>query len=150
MRRTYRRRPFVARAKRPSNRVVRAATATLGATSQATAYTWIASDPCTVRSISLMTGAIGTSNANIPFVLVRVPEGYNANPITFPALTDDMYNPTNQVLISGVITDATETIKRYNAIGRKMQPGDRLALIYSNIGIAAQEISFELSFSELR
>ena len=37
----------------------------------------------------------------IPYVLVLVQEGYNANAITYPAVTDDMYNPTMNVLISG-------------------------------------------------
>ena len=61
---------------------------------------------------------------------MRVPEGYNANTITYPALTADLYNPTDLVLISGVLTDGTVEDHKSNFIGRKMKAGDRLALIF--------------------
>ena len=36
----------------------------------------------------------------VAYALVYVPEGYNVNNLTFPAVTDDMYNPTKMVIIS--------------------------------------------------
>ena len=42
----------------------------------------------------------------VAYALVYVPEGYNVNNLTFPAVTDDMYNPTKMVIISGVCNSA--------------------------------------------
>ena len=68
--------------------------------------------------------------AAVAYCLVHVREGYNANSITYPAVTDDMYNPTNDVIISGVLTDGSTEDHKYARIGRKMKPGDRIALLY--------------------
>ena len=56
-------------------------------------------------------------------------EGYNANSIVWPAITTDLYNPTMDVLISGVLTDGGVEDHKYNAIGRKLKTGDRLCLL---------------------
>ena len=86
----------------------------------------------------------------VPYVLVRVQEGYNANTIVYPALTDDMYNPTNEVLMSGILTDQTSEDHKRNMIGRKLKANDRLALIFLNgSASSASSISFEISFSIL-
>ena len=119
---------------------------------QQVAYTWTAAEACTVKSIRLDAGATAitaTPDTNVAYVLVRVPEGYNANNITYPALAADMYNPTELVLISGVLTDGSAEDHKSNFIGRKMKAGDRLALIFYNAGGAAVTVSFEINFSVL-
>ena len=65
----------------------------------------------------------------VPYALVVVREGYNANPLNYPAITDDLYNPTMDVLISGILTDNAVEDSKYNAIGRKLKKGDRICLI---------------------
>ena len=90
--------------KRNAERHIRGGKTGMPANSQTAAYTYTATEACTIKSIRLdigMTGVAveGSENA-LSYVLVRVPEGYTANTITYPALTVDMYNPTDQVLIS--------------------------------------------------
>ena len=65
----------------------------------------------------------------VPYALVVVREGYNANTLTYPAITDDLYNPTMDVLISGILTDNAVEDHKSNAIGRKLKKGDRICLI---------------------
>ena len=102
-----------------------------------------------VYSVGLW-GFYGFSNgANMPYVLVRVAEGYTANTMTWPALTGDMYNPTDQVLISGVLTSGQSEDHKGNSIGRKMKAGDRMALIFLNGSSEDLDVSFEISFSIL-
>ena len=92
---------------------------------QQTAYTYTATQPCTVRSIKLDTGvtfsmpAKEATSSLTSFVVVR--EGYNANSMVWPAITTDLYNPTMDVLISGVLTDGEVEDHKYNAIGRKLK-----------------------------
>ena len=104
-----------------------------------------------MKSIKLDIGSTNASedvyNKVQPYVLALVPEGYNANPIAYPALTDDLYNPTSFVLISGILTDAALEDNKYNMLGRKMKKGDRLALIIMNKSDGPHTISFEISFS---
>ena len=73
-------------------------------------------------------------------------------PIQFwPAITTDLYNPTMDVLISGVLTDGGVEDHKYNAIGRKLKTGDRLCLLYYaalNNGSNAS-VTFEMNFSVL-
>ena len=137
--------------KRNSERVIRGGSSSIASMTQQIAYTYTAAEACTVKSIKLDIGSsmVAETNYNMlhPYVLALVLEGYNANPITYPALTDDMYNPTNLVLISGILTDAAVEDHKYNMIGRKMKKGDRLALIIQNRGEGAQTVSFEISFS---
>ena len=69
--------------------------------------------------------------------------------MSYPAVEVDIYNPTDQVLISGILTDPTVEDHKSNWIGRKMKPGDRLALIIFNGEGEDVRVSFELSFSVL-
>jgi hypothetical protein len=136
--------------KRNAERVIRASNSSVAESTQQVAYTWTAVEACTVKSIRLDTGAAQSpGSVSTPYVLVRVPEGYNANAITYPALTSDMYNPTDLVLISGILTDGATEDHKSNFIGRKMKAGDRLALIFFNAGSGAVNISFEINFSVL-
>ena len=148
-------RRYVSRPKRNAERVVRAGVSTIGFGTQQTAYTYTATQPCTVRSIKLDTGVTffdaGEGGNVIPYVLVVVREGYNANSMVWPAITTDLYNPTMDVLISGVLTDGEVEDHKYNAIGRKLKIGDRLCLIYySALGSGnSVQVSFEMNFSVL-
>ena len=67
----------------------------------------------------------------------------------YSALVDDMYNPTMNVLISGVITDPVAEDQKHNMAGRKMKAGDRLALIFYNAANIGSEVTFEINFSVL-
>jgi len=154
MSRIYRRRGGSRRymTKRNCDRKIVGAAVTMTAGAQSVVYTWEAKEACTVKSIKLDLGCTQstTGAVSVPYVLVRIPEGYAANTITYPALTDDMYNPTDQVLISGVLTDQSSEDHKFNAIGRKMKPGDRLGLICNNRdGTSANTVTFELNFSVL-
>ena len=143
---------YVARAKRNSERVVRAGQTAVATGTQGAAYTYTATQPCTVRSIKLDLGMItaAAGDANVPYVLVVVREGYNVNQINYPAITDDLYNPTMDVLISGVLTDNTVEDHKFNSIGRKLKTGDRICLVLAAFGSAGQTIvTFEMSFSVL-
>ena len=145
-------RRFISKPKRNAERVIRAGFSNIATGTQQIAYTWTATEACTVKSIRLDAGATAitaTPDTNVAYVLVRVPEGYNANTITYPALAADMYNPTDLVLISGVITDGAVEDRKSNFIGRKMKAGDRLALIFYNAGAASVTVSFEINFSVL-
>ena len=147
--RRYIRKSF-ARPKRNAERIIRGGSSTVAAGTQQIAYTWTAKESCTIKSIRLDLGASATNANIVPYVLVRVPEGYNANTIVYPAIADDMYNPTEMVLISGILTDPTVEDHKSNWIGRKMKAGDRLALIIFNGAVAGNiDVSFELSFSVL-
>ena len=143
-------RRFLSRPKRNCERVIRGGTSTVTTGTQQIAYTWTATDACTVRSIKLDVGCTNGMEASvvrIPYVLVRVPEGYNANSMTYPALAVDLYNPTDLVLISGILTENGSEDHKFNMIGRKMKAGDRLALIFLNFGNVDIDCCFEISFS---
>ena len=80
-----------------------------------------------LSNLFLDVGATGADvGVLVPCVMVRVQEGYNANSITYPALTSDMYNPTNEVMMSGILTDQTSEDHKSNFIGRKLKDGDRI------------------------
>ena len=146
--RRYVRRSF--RPKRNAERVIRGGTSTIATGTQQVAYTYTARDACVAKSIKLDVGVTTPGSAtSIPYVLVLVQEGYNANQIIYPALTDDMYNPTMNVLISGVITDPVVEDHKFNMVGRKMKPGDRLALIFYNAANLGSDVTFEINFSVL-
>ena len=86
----------------------------------------------------------------VPYVMARVQEGYNANSITYPALTSDMYNPTNEVMMSGILTDQSIEDHKSNFIGRKLKAGDRICLIFLNgSASSAASVSFQISFTVL-
>ena len=143
----YRSKP---RAKRPTDRVIRAGQAPVTNTT-GTAYLWTATTPCTVTNFKL---DIGEESANqywpVAYALVYVPEGYNVNSLTFPAVADDMYNPTKMVIISGVCNSSGTEDHKSSRYSRKCSVGDRIALILITTRPSAsgtQPTNFELSFT---
>ena len=144
---------YVSRPKRNAERVVRAGVSTVAPDTQQTAYTYTASEACVARSIKLDIGCtfVGAENAYMPYALVVVREGYNANGLNYPALSDDLYNPTMDVLISGILTDNGVEDHKWNSIGRKLKKGDRLCLIVRNVSPAGAGtiVAFEMNFSVL-
>ena len=146
--RYYRRRRFYRRNSRPTERTVRAgSTGDISPSQQAAAYVFTASDPCTATNFRLDTG-IGSGNvSSVVYALVYVPEGYDINNLNYPAVNDDLYNPTKCVLISGVLTDTVTEDHKFSRMSRKMAVGDRIALIYYNAGVNSANCSFELSFT---
>ena len=149
--RRYNVRRYVGRVKRNAERRIRAGSTTVGSGVQQTAYTFTASQAGVVKSIKLDVGVVASSGGedvgNLAYALVLVREGYNVNNMTYPALTDDLYNPTNDVLISGVLSGGTIEDHKSNKIGRKMKAGDRIALIFYNVAAYNMAGFFELSFS---
>ena len=150
----YRRRSSkrIVRPKRPTERFVRAGKSVVPPSVTTTGYVWTAVETGTVTNIKLDTGmdrdpATALQNA-IAYALVYVPEGYNANALTFPALTDDLYNPTKNVLISGVLNSTAMEDHKFTKYSRKVVRGDRLCLLYYNTDAANQEVSFELNFTQ--
>ena len=148
-------RRYASRPKRNAERVIRAGSSFVVPGTQQTAYTYSSDQACTVKSIKLDIGM--TANAetvtNLPYALVVVREGYNANALNWPALTVDLYNPTMDVLISGILTDSAVEDHKYNAIGRKLKKGDRLCLIVfaeaSGAGSGNVVVAFEMNFTVL-
>ena len=146
------RRSYGAKTKRNAERTIRAGESVVTVGTQQTAYTYTATQACTVKSIKLDLGMTATAaaNSNMPYALVVVREGYNANTLTYPALTDDLYNPTMDVLISGVLTDGAIEDHKFNMIGRKLKRGDRLCLIVMAAGDAGNlRVVFEMNFTVL-
>ena len=145
---------YVARPKRNAERHIKASNYGLqDANVTYTGYVYTAESAQTVKSIKLdigmsETGTVTFENHAIAYALVVVREGYNANSLNYPAVADDLYNPTMDVLISGVITDTTVEDHKYNMIGRKLKQGDRLCLLSRSTAGNAMTI-FELSFSVL-
>ena len=150
MSRRYPVRRYVGRVKRNAERHVRAGTSNVAANTQRIAYTYVAPQAGTVKSIKLDIGNGGglSNDTIVPYALVVVREGYNANLLVYPALSDDLYNPTMDVLVSGVLTDGSFEDHKWNKIGRKLKTGDRLCLIvYNTSSGTATDVAFELSFS---
>jgi len=144
------RRRFIAKPKRNAERILRGGASNIPSGAQVVAYTYTANEAGTVKSIKLDTGITSiTASAGTPYVLVHVREGYNVNNISYPAITSDMYNPTADVLISGILTDNAVEDHKFNMIGRKLKTGDRLALIYYNSAGGEVTAQFEMSFSFL-
>ncbi len=147
-------RRYVSRPKRNAERVIRGGVSAVGVNTQQTAYTYTAAEACTVKSIKLdigMTAGQEFATTNVPYVVVVVREGYNANSIVWPAINTDLYNPTMDVLISGVLTDGGVEDHKYNAIGRKLKAGDRLCLLYYAVLTDGSNatVTFEMNFSVL-
>lgn len=116
-----------------------------------TGYVYTSQQAETVKGIKLdmgmLTSAASSSNgAAIAYAIVVVREGYNANSLTYPAIAVDMYNPTMDVLMSGVLTDNQVEDHKYNGVGRKMKGGDRICLLVLGT-VANLDSAFELSFS---
>jgi len=151
MARYYRKTRRYARKSRPSDRKIRAATTTL--TSAGTTYTgylYTADVPQTARGIRLDCGMRqdGGGAGIVAYALVVVREGYNTNDINFPAINDDLYNPTQDVLISGVLTEGSVEDHKFNMIGRKLRQGDRIALVLRGT-MDTMSVGWELSFTAL-
>ena len=144
---------YVARPKRNAERHIRAGEIYMpDAGTTYTGYVYTASSAQTVRSIKLDIGMANpgptATNEAFAYALVVVREGYNANAISYPATSSDLYNPTMDVLISGVITDSGVEDHKYNSIGRKLKTGDRLCLLVRSAKDTAGGV-FEMSFSVL-
>ena len=118
-----------------------------------TAFTYTATVACTVKSLKLDIGAnlvSGTGEAALVYALVHVREGYNPQPLNWPVVAGDLYNPTMDVLISGVLTDTALEDHKTNMIGRKLKTGDKLALMVLNGSATSScRVHFELPFSVL-
>ena len=147
--RYYRRRRIFKRSSRPTERIVRAgSTGQISTGNQVSAYVYTATDPNTATRFKLDTGfSASTAGGPVVYALVYVPEGYNINNIVYPAVTDDIYNPTKNVLLSGVLTDNAIEDHKSTSYSRKMAVGDRIALIYYNASSSQVDASFELSFT---
>jgi hypothetical protein len=135
-------------AKRNADRHLPCGNSVVADGAQQFAYTYTAKQACTVKSIKLDIGARG-ANLIMPYALVVVREGYDANLLNYPVVQGDMYNPTMDVLISGVITDQGNEDHKSNAIGRKLKTGDRLCLLVANSTAAAITCAFEMPFTVL-
>ena len=136
------------KAKRPTERIIRAGQAPVTNTT-GSAYIWTADTPCTITNFKL---DVGEESANtywpVAYALVYVPEGYNVNNLTFPAVSDDLYNPTKMVIISGVCNSSGNEDHKSSRYSRKCSPGDRIALIMiSTRPSGTQPTNFELSFT---
>ena len=134
------RRAVYARQNVMSKRIIRSGSANMSAGTQSAVYTYTATKACVAKNIKLDIGATEDAATTIacPYVLVVVREGYNPNLINYPALTDDMYNPTMDV-----------EDQKSNHIGRKLKKGDRLCLIVSNTSSGSVGIMFETNMSIL-
>ena len=143
---------YVVRPKRNAERHIRAGRMDLPdyATTY-TGYVYTAGSAQTVKSIKLDIGQnplVSEAQKGAVYAIVVVREGYQANALQWPALTTDLYNPTMDVLISGVLTDAAVEDHKWNSIGRKLKTGDRICLIARGTD-GASHLNFELSFSIL-
>ena len=116
---------YVPRIKRNAERHIRGGRMDLpdGAVTY-TGYVYTAGSAQTVKSIKLDIGQNTTSTTpqnGAVYAIVVVREGYQANALQWPALTTDLYNPTMDVLVSGVLTDPAVEDHKWNAIGRKLK-----------------------------
>ena len=152
----YRRRNLsrnqVIRRRRPTERVIRQGVATIPAVSNANVvgYVFTAKENGTASNFKLenLIAGTATNSMTIPYALVYIPEGYDANTITWPAVTDDMYNPTKYALITGILFDNQVRDSKSSRYSRKMVPGDRIALLYrgTNSSVPAQ-CAFSINFT---
>ena len=143
---------YVPRIKRNAERHIRSGSITMADSNLTyTGYVYTAGTAQTIKSIKLDIGGWQTTGYNsngAAYAIVVCREGYQANSLQWPALTTDMYNPTMDVLISGVLTDGTVEDHKWNKIGRRLKTGDRLCLIiYNTTASTAIVCAFELSFS---
>ena len=154
----YRRRALsrtsVIRRKRPTERIVRAGVATLpsqGSAPNVIGYVFTAKENGTVSNFKLENCIIsmGTgTNTTVPYAVVYVPEGYNANNLTWPAVVDDMYNPTKNVLMSGILINSENRDFKSSRYSRKVVPGDRICLIYQGPVNNAITVGFTINFTQ--
>ena len=149
MSRRYNVRRYFRRAKRNAERHVRGGSANVVGGTQQIAYTYEATQACVVKSVKLDIGIrSGDSQSTMPYILGVFREGNSVNNLIYPALTDDMYNPTLNVLISGVLNSDGIEDHKSNYIGRKLKKGDRLFLLVRNYNATGNnDVAFEISFS---
>ena len=119
------------------------------AATTAAVYTFTADEPLTATNFQL---DIGTYNITqgVPYALVHVPDGYQANVLNYPTVApQNLYEPVQNVLISGVITNNSQGIQdhRRSRYSRKLREGDRIALLVYNPLTEAVPVSFELNFT---
>ena len=130
MSRRYNVRRYIRRAKRNAERHVRGGQSNVTGGTQQIAYTYEAMEACVVRSIKLDIGVRnGDSQTTMPYILGVVREGNTVNNLVYPAVNADMYNPTMDVLISGVLTSDGVEDHKSNYIGRKLKKGDQIFLL---------------------
>ena len=152
----YRRRNLsrtqVIRRRRPTERIIRQGVANIPAVPNANVvgYVFTAKENGTASNIKLET-LISTTSSNamtIPYAVVYIPEGYDANTIAWPAVTDDLYNPTKYALITGILFDNQVRDNKSTRYSRKMVPGDRIALIYRGTNSSATgQVAFSINFT---
>ena len=149
MSRRYNVRRYFRRAKRNAERHVRGGQSNVVGGTQQIAYTYEATQACVIKSIKLDIGVrIGDSQSTIPYILGVVREGNSVNNLVYPAVNVDMYNPTMNVLISGVLTSDGVEDHKSNYIGRKLKKGDQIFLLVRNHGSTGNnDVCYELSFS---
>ena len=88
------------------------------------------------------------ASTNVPYVVVVVREGYNANTISYPAITDDLYNPTMDVLISGILTDGGVEDHKYNVPGASSKATE-FASSFMAGEASTVLVAFEMNFTVL-
>ena len=149
MSRRYNVRRYFRRAKRNAERHVRGGQSNVVGGTQQIAYTYEATQACVIRSIKLDIGVrIGDSQTTVPYILGVVREGNTVNNLIYPAVNVDMYNPTMDVLISGVLTSDGVEDHKSNYIGRKLKKGDQLFLLVRNFNASGNnDVCFQVSFS---
>ncbi len=138
------------RQKRPTDRVIRAGNSSYTAGNQGTAFNYIAQVPQTATNFQLDIGAAvfgQGAGAEVVYALVRIPEGYLANNLNYPSTTDDIYNPTKDVLISGILTSNQAEDHKFSKYSRKLAPGDQIALRILNSTGSSTRVMWELSFT---
>ena len=152
----YRRRNLsrnqVIRRRRPTERVIRQGVATIPAVSNANVvgYVFTAKENGTASNFKLenLIASSATNSMTIPYALVFIPEGYDANTIAWPAVTDDVYNPTKYALITGILFDNQVRDLKSSRYSRKMVPGDRIALLYRGTNSSnTMQCAFSINFT---
>ena len=146
MKRTNNRRS-APRRKKPTNRVIQAGNFEVVASNQLSGYVFTATDPCTATNFKLDIGQFA-GLLPLPYALIFIPDGYEANLITYPTVPPaNFYEPSQDVLISGVITSLTTEDNKVSRYSRKMNTGDRIALLVKNIQTTDITCAFELNFT---
>ena len=145
----YRSRRSAPRAKRPTDRIIQGRTSNVAGSTELTIFQWTATVPCTATNFKLDIGSATQDEIQVfPYVLVHVPQGYGTNSINYPSSPSlQLYEPTKNVLISGVVTDPTTEDHKWCRYGRKCQEGDSIALIIKNPVVTSFECAWELSFT---
>jgi len=149
MRRTNYRRSAPRRKSRPTDRIIQGRTSTVAGSTQVSIFQWTATVPCTVTNFKLDIGSATNDEIQVfPYVLVHVPQGYGTNTINYPTSPSlQLYEPTKNVLISGVVTDPTLEDHKWSKYSRKCQEGDSIALIIMNPTVTPFSCAWELSFT---